>query len=92
LPEAAAPVRAGGLLVHSGLIVWFSRDGRIIEIDRNQARAGPDTRLEIGDVVLKSEAYRFDQDGTIRGGVLEHDAMVNGKLTKAGEPVVIRTH
>lgn len=89
LPEGADPVAVAGVLVHSGLTVVFTLDGQIREIHRNESRNNPDTRLETGDIVLKSDEYHFQPDGAIRGGVLERDAVVNGKLMKAGEPVMI---
>ena len=89
LPDGAAPVPVKGLLVHSGLIVWLTREGQIAEIDRNQSRAGADTVLEAGDVSLRSEAYLFGPDGMIRGGVLVRPAIIGGKHLEAGQSVVI---
>ena len=88
-PVGAEPIRVEGLLVHSGLIVWLTSEGHIRELDRNQSRAGADTLLEAGDIILKSDAYRFDPNGTIRDAVLARDAVVNGKPRKAGDAVVI---
>lgn len=89
LPEGAAPVAIQGLLVHSGLIVELTPGGRIAEIHRNQLRPRADTLLESAAILLKSEEYRFGPDGNILGGVLARDAVIGGKLTRAGEPVTL---
>jgi hypothetical protein len=89
LPAGADPIRVNGLLVHWGLIVRLAPDGRIRELDRNQLLPDADTRLEVNDVLLKSDQYRFGQDGRIHGGILEQDTVIDGKLKKAGGPVVI---
>jgi hypothetical protein len=78
-----------GLLVHSGLVVEFTTGGQLSEIHRDQSQRGADTRLEIGGILLKSDQYRFESDGTIQGGVLARDAVINGQPMKAGDPVVI---
>ncbi len=88
-PAGADPLNVTGLLVHSGLIVWLTPEGRIRELDRNSSRADADTLVEVNDILLKSEAYRFDPDGTIYGAVLARDAGINGKPMKAGDAVVI---
>jgi len=88
-PAGAAPVRVTGLLVHWGLIVWLTPEGRIRELDRNQLLPDADTRLEVGDIILKSDQYRFLPDGTIHGGILAQDAVIDGKAVKAGDSVVI---
>jgi hypothetical protein len=76
-PAGAAPISIARLLVHSGLIVRCTTEGRIGELERNSSRPQPDTRLEVGGLVLElrsaayqSYAYQFEPDGTIRGGVL----------------------
>jgi hypothetical protein len=90
-PEGAAPVRIGGLLVHSGLIVRFTREGRVGDMYRNPAHHHPDTRLEIGDIVLElqNSVYDVANDGSIHGGVLAGAAVVDGKPMNAGDRVVI---
>ena len=88
-PAGADPIRITGLLVHCGLIVWLTPEGRIRELDRNQSLADADTRVEVGDIILKSDQYRFLPDGTIHGGVLAQDAVIDGKPKKSGDPVVI---
>jgi len=89
LPEGAEPVRVAGLLVHSGLIVQFGPNGKIAEIRGNQSRPNADTVVEAGDIILTSDRYLFLSDGTVRGGTLARDAVINGKPTRAGEPVVL---
>lgn len=89
LPPGADPIAVNGLLVHWGLIVWLTPEGRLHELDRNRSLPDADTRLEVGGILLKSDQYRFPPDGTIRGGILAQNAVIDGKLTKAGEPVVI---
>jgi hypothetical protein len=90
LPAGTDPIRVNGLLVHWGLIVWLTPDGRIRELDRNQSLPDADTRLEAGSIQLKSDQYRFGLDGTIHGGILAQDAVIDGKPRKAGDPVVIQ--
>jgi hypothetical protein len=87
--QGAPPIRVGALLVHSGLMIRLTNAGRIRELDRNFSRAAADTYLEVGDIILQSDAYHFHPDGTIQGAVLARDAVINGKPMKAGEPVVI---
>jgi hypothetical protein len=89
LPQGAEPVSVAGVLVHSGLIVQFGPNGKVTEIRRNRSRPNVDTLLEAGDILLKSDQYRFLSDGTIRGGILVRDAIIKGKPTKAGEPVIL---
>jgi hypothetical protein len=89
LAEDAEPVLVTGLLVHSGLVVEFTPAGQLSEIHRDQSQRGADTHLEIGGIFLKSDQYRFESDGTIRGGVLARDAVINGQPMKTGDPVVI---
>jgi hypothetical protein len=88
-PAGADPIRVHGLMVHWGLIVWLTHEGRIRELDRNQSLPGADTRLEVGSVQLVSDQYRILPDGTIHGGTLAQDAIINGKPVNAGDPVVI---
>ena len=88
-PAGAEPIHFAGLLVHWGLIVSLTPEGRIRELDRNQSLPGADTRLEVGSIILESDQYRFATDGTIHGGVLATDAVIDGKLLKAGGSVVI---
>jgi len=91
-PAGADPIRVTGLLVHWGLIVWLTPEGRIRELDRNQSLPGADTRLEVRDIILKSGQsgqYRFLPDGTIHGGILAQDTVIDGKRKKSGDPVVI---
>ena len=90
LPAGTDPIRVNGLLVHWGLIVWLTPDGRIHQLDRNQSLPDADTRLEAGSIQLKSDQYRFGLDGTIHGGILAQDAVIDGKPRKAGDPVVIQ--
>lgn len=89
LPADARPIRVTGLVIHSGLIVWLTPEGRIRELDRNRSQPGADTRLEAGDIILKSDQYRFPQDGTIRGGILARAALIDGKPMQAGDAVAI---
>ncbi len=89
LPAGADPIRINGLLVHWGLIVWITPEGRIRELDRNQSLPDPDTRLQAGGMLLESDQYRFSPDGTIHGGTLAQDAVINGQPKKAGDPVVV---
>jgi hypothetical protein len=89
-PAGAEPIHINGLLVHWGLIVWLTPQGRIRELDRNHSLPGADTRLEAGGIILKSDQYRFLSDGTIRGGILAQPAVIDGKPQKAGDPVVIQ--
>jgi hypothetical protein len=88
-PAGAEPIRVNGLLVHWGLIVWLTPEGRIRELDRNQSLPGADTRLEAGGILLRSDQYRFPPDGTIRGGILAQPAIIDGKPKNAGDPIVI---
>jgi hypothetical protein len=88
-PAGGDPIRVTGLLVHWGLIVWLTPEDRIRELDRNQSLPAADTRLEVGDTILQSDQYRFLPDGTIRGGILAQDAVIDGKPKKTGDPVVI---
>lgn len=90
-PAGAEPIRINGLLVHWGLIVRLTPEGRIRELDRNQSLPDADTRLEVGGFLLKSDQYRFPPDGTIRGGVLDRPAVIDGKPRNAGDPVVLPT-
>jgi hypothetical protein len=89
-PSGAAPIRINGLLVHWGLIIWLTPEGRIRELDRNHSLPGADTRLEAGAILLKSDQYRFPPDGTIRGGILAEPTVINGEPQKAGDPAVVR--
>jgi len=89
-PSGVAPIRINGLLVHWGLVVWLTPEGRIREL-RNQSLPGADTRIEVGGIQLESHHYRILPDGTIHGGTLAQDAVINGKPMKAGEPVTITT-
>jgi len=43
----------------------------------------------VGSIQLKSDQYRFLPDGSIHGGILAQDAVINGKPMKAGDQVVI---
>jgi hypothetical protein len=88
-PAGANPIRINGLLVHWGLIVWLTPEGRIQELDRNHSLPGADTRLEAGGILLNSDQYRFPGDGTIRGGILAQPAVIDGKPHQAGDLVVI---
>jgi hypothetical protein len=88
-PAGAVPIRVNGLLVHWGLIVWLTPAGRIRELDRNQSLPDADTRLEVGGIQLKSDQYRFLPNGSIHGGILAQDAVINGNPMKTGDQVVI---
>jgi hypothetical protein len=88
-PAGATPIRVAGLAIHSGLIVWLRPSGQIRKLDRNQSQPAADTLLEVGDILLISDHYRFDQDGTIRGGILARATVIDGKPMQAGDPVVI---
>lgn len=89
LPAGAQPVPVKGLLVHCGLTVELTPGGQVSEIHRNQSRPAADTLLEVGGILLKSDEYRFSPDGKIAGGVLARAAVIDGKLTRAGEAVTI---
>jgi hypothetical protein len=91
-PAGAEPIHITGLLVHWGLIVWLTPEGRVRELDRNQSLPGADTTLQAGDIILKSDQYRFGPDGTIYGGTLALAGVINGKPHKAGDRVVIPSH
>jgi len=88
-PAGAEPIHVTGLLVHWGLIVWLTPEGHIRELERNQSLPGADTFLQVGEIILKSDQYRFGQDGTIYGGTLALPAVINGKPQKAGDHVAI---
>jgi hypothetical protein len=88
-PAGADPIHITGLLVHWGLIVRLTPEGRIRELDRNQSLPDADTTLQAGDIILRSDQFRFGPDGTIYGGTLAEAAVINGKPVKAGDPVVI---
>ena len=89
LPRARTPSASQDFWSIADLIVWLTPEGRIRELDRNQSLADADTRLEVGDIILKSDQYRFLPDGTIHGGILAQDAVIDGKPKKSGDPVVI---
>lgn len=91
LPTGADPIHAAGLVIHSGLIIWFTPEGRIRELDRNPSQADADTRLEIGNVVLTSDQYRIGADGTVHGGILARAAVIDDKPMRAGDAVVVRS-